>query len=115
MRGSNVHLPVELAERIDAHKARRDLSNGELVIEALEACHARLDTLLGHRAPTGGGLFTQRVTRRQRAANGPLFLFNFRLREDDFAVIDDLVTRHGAYSRTHLITAALTDYLSSAR
>lgn len=114
IRASNVHIPVVLMDRIAAKKASANLSNGELVIAALEACHDRLSDLIGQRGPTGGSLFTARMTRGVRTSDGPLTAFNIRLLQRDYAVIDQLVEKHGAFSRGHLVTAALTEYLRPA-
>jgi len=111
IRASNVHIPVALLGLIADKKSAAGLSNGELVIAALEACHDQLGDLVGQRGATGGSLFATRMTRGVRMSDGPLTAFNIRLQLRDYAVIDELVERHGAYSRGHLVTAALTEYL----
>jgi hypothetical protein len=39
-----------------------------------------------------------------------LTALNIRLYEDDYDILDQLVTTHGASSRGHLATVALTTY-----
>lgn len=111
IRASNVHIPVSLIEGIERRRASRQFSNGELVIDALEKAYPRLADLISRREPAGGTLFETRATRAVRTSDGPLTPLNIRLREADFEVIDSLVDRFGAYSRGHLITVALTEYL----
>lgn len=111
IRSSSVHVPVALLARIAAEKRRTGRSNGEIVIVALEACQDRLGELIGRHGPTGGSLFASRASRGVRLADGLLTALNVRLYEQDYEVLDELVAAHGAFSRGHLITTALTAYL----
>lgn len=112
VRPSNVHIPVALLEPIAQMKKTQGLSNGEIIISSIEGTYADLKDLI-HPAPTAGGnLFASRRSRASRANDGPLTPLNYRLREADYATLDQLVDELGASSRGHLITVALTAYLS---
>ncbi len=116
IRSSSVHIPAALIDRIIAERERSGRSNGEIVIAAIEATHSELQTLICRRDPAGGGgLFATRASRGARMTDGPLTALNVRLFEADYGVIDKLVAQFGAYSRGHLITAALTAYLDATQ
>jgi len=110
LRASNVHIPASFMPRLSKARTDRRLSNGEWVIVALEATHDQLGGLIRPQ-PTGGSLFAPRATRAARTYDGPLTPFNIRLREADYAVIDQLVEQFGASSRGHLITVAFDAFL----
>ena len=113
VRPTSVHIPTAVTARVAAERERSGRSNGEIVIAALEATHARLGELLGDgEPPAAGNLFgPRRATRSTRDLQGPLTPLSVRLLEADYAVLDALVAQHGAFSRGHLISAALTSYL----
>jgi hypothetical protein len=112
IRPSNVHIPVGLLQPITEKKTAAGLSNGEIIIQAIEATYEQLGELIHPAATSGGTLFASRRARSSRATDGPLTPLNYRLREADFATIDELVDRFAASSRGHLITAALTAYFA---
>lgn len=110
VRASNVHIPVALLEPIAAMKKQQGLSNGEIIISAIEATYADLKDLV-HPSPTAGGhLFAARHSRVSRGNDGPLTPLNYRLRGEDYQTLDRLVAQFDASSRGHLITVALTAY-----
>lgn len=111
VRASNVHIPASFMPRIEAARKTHGLSNGELVVAALEATVDDLPGLIGAPATTGGSLFAPRNPRVVRAHEGPLTPFNIRLREADYTVIDQVKNSVGANSRGHLITVAFDAYL----
>lgn len=114
VRASNVHIPVTLLEPIAALKKQKGLSNGEIIISALEATYTDLKDLI-HPSPTAGGhLFAARHSRVSRGNDGPLTPLNYRLRGEDYLTLDRLVEQFEASSRGHLITVALTAYLRPA-
>ena len=110
VRPSNVHIPIALLEPLVAKCKTDGLSHGEVIIVAIENAHPRLKDLIHPTATAGGGLFASRRSRASRKTDGPLTPLNYRLREADFATLDQLVDEFGASSRGHLITAALSDY-----
>lgn len=113
VRASNVHIPAELLDAFNTAKASHKLSNGELIITAIEATYEELQRQLRPPSATGGSLFAPRVSRPPRLpAKGPVTPVNYRLRPDDYATLDRLVRDLGASSRSHLISEALRTYLS---
>jgi hypothetical protein len=112
VRPSNVHIPVALLEPIARTKSDHGLSNGEIIISSIEGTYADLKDLIHPAVTAGGNLFASRRSRASRANDGPLTPLNYRLREEDYATLDRLVDEFGASSRGHLITVALTAYLS---
>lgn len=112
IRSSSVHIPAALMDKIVAERERSRRSNGQIVIAAIEDAHSKLGELIGQREAAGGDLFQRRTSRVVPAGDGPLTPLNVRLFEVDYEIIDKLVENFGAYSRGHLITAALTHYLS---
>lgn len=107
VRPSNVHIPVALLEPLTRRCRAEGLSHGEVIISSIEAAHSQLPDLIHPMATTGGSLFATRRSRASRAADGPLTPLNYRLREGDYATLDDLVEQFGASSRGHLITVSL--------
>lgn len=108
---STVHVPARLMPAIRTDRENTSRSNGELVIAAIEGCHAQLAELLGRRpAPTGGALFASRASRGARLSDGDLTPLNVRLYEADWEVIDTLVAQYQAFSRGHLISTALLHF-----
>ncbi len=111
-RRSNVHIPVRLLGPIATKTETEGLSNGEIIIAAIEQTFDQLPDLI-HPAPTtGGNLFDSRRSRVSRSTDGPLTPLNYGLREVDFETLDRLVTELRASSRGHLITAALSAYFT---
>ena len=78
---------------------------------ALEASADRLPHLMEDRPVTGGSLFKARSAHVSRSAE-PLTNLNFRLLVEDFEILDQLVLRVNAPSRSQLVTAALIAYLN---
>lgn len=114
VRASNVHIPVTLLEPIAALKKQKGLSNGEIIISAIEATYADLKDLIHPSATAGGSLFAARHSRVPRGSDGPLTPLNYRLRGGDYLTLDRLVDQFEASSRGHLITVALTAYFRTA-
>lgn len=112
IRGSNVHIPVELLKPLTAMCKAEGLSHGEVIIMAIERTYDRLPELMGPPATAGGSLFAERRSHTGRTPPGPVTPLNYRLRQSDFDTLDALVARLGASSRTQLINAALTGYLT---
>jgi len=112
VRPSNVHIPVALLAPIAKMKSDHGLSNGEIIISSIEGTYADLKDLIQPAVTAGGNLFASRRSRASRANDGPLTPLNYRLREEDYATLDRLVDEFGASSRGHLITVALTAFLS---
>lgn len=113
VRPSNVHVPVGLIDQLETWCERHAMSHGEAIISSLEAVYPRLGDLINPAATAGGNLFTARRSHTVRnEGTGPRTPLNYRLRDSDFAKLDELVAQFGATSRGHLITVALTAYLN---
>lgn len=112
VRPSNVLIPARLVTPIKVSRTQLGLTTGELIITALEATADQLGELLAVRRVTGGALFSARPASTS-INNEPQSSLNFRMRVEDFAILDSLVEEFGAASRSQLVTAALAAYLES--
>lgn len=111
VRASNVHIPVALIDALNETKRSTRMSNGDIIITALEQTYEELKTRIHPRPIAGGSLFSQRVSRPPRTPiTEPVTPLNYRLSTEDYAVLDRLVDELGATSRSHLITVALSAY-----
>lgn len=111
MRSSSLHLRSDLVQKVIDERTSNATSNGQVIIAALEVAAPHFTELLPPVAePTGGGLFATRTSRAPRVVQGPHSALNVRLFEADFTVLDQLVTTHGARSRSHLVDTALAYY-----
>lgn len=107
---SNVHLPEEIAQHLAEVGRRRNLTNGEMVIEALESTYGRLSEFVHPGGKVGGTLFKARgvgSTVKQKADTKQVA---FSLLRSDFEVIDRIKEELAARSRSHLLTAAFQAY-----
>lgn len=113
IRSTTVHVPAQLKDQVVAYRGTSELSNGDIVIAAIEHAHPHLGELIKPPSRAGGSLFEARAARSVRTTDGLPTPLNVRLFENDFDVLDELVTKFGAASRGHLITVALTDFFAS--
>ncbi|HEY5853252.1 MAG TPA: hypothetical protein VIW24_04145 [Aldersonia sp.] len=111
-RPSSVRLPKDILEQLAAARAATGMTNGDLFIVAIEHSAAKLETLLFPGGRIGGELFAARGVRAKTSRDSDMSQATFRLRPEDFNVIDDLVRRFGARSRGHLLTAALQGFFT---
>ena len=114
IKSSSVHIPTPLLEKLVTYRDQHGMSNGQVVIAAIEKAHPRLPDLIHPVTAGGGGLFEQRATRGVRTTEGPLTPLNVRLYAQDYEVIDRLVKEFGAFSRGHLVTVSLTEFFDNA-
>jgi len=110
---SVVHVPSSLLSLVAAERQRSGRSNGQILIDAIEAGHEHLTRLHHESSSIGGRLFTARTAKPQLPVAQPLSPLNIRLYEQDYEVLDRLVTELGAGSRSRLATLALAYYLES--
>ena len=115
IRPSNVHVPTALVDLLEAKRQSSGLTTGELILEAIEetVSKGKLEDLIHPGKTVGGTLFAARPSNRAAAHEaGHKAPVNYRLREGDYVVLDELVAKFKAPSRNHLIVAALKGYLS---
>lgn len=105
---SSVHIPTRLLTPVSDYCEANGMSNGQVVLTAIEFAHPHLHDLIHPATAGGGGLFAQRATRGARTHDGPLTPLNIRLYADDYEIIDKIVKDYGAFSRGHLVTVSLT-------
>lgn len=113
IRSSSIHIPTPLLEKLVKFRNEHGMSNGQVVIAAIEKAHPKMPQLIHPVTAGGGGLFAQRATRGVRTTEGPLTPLNVRLYTQDYEVIDRLVEEFGAYSRGHLVTVSLTEFFDN--
>ncbi|WP_157987507.1 hypothetical protein [Jiangella endophytica] len=111
---SVVHVPSSLLSLVAAERQRSGRSNGQILIDAIEAGHDHLVKLHNESNSIGGRLFTARTAKPQLPVAQPLSPLNVRLYEQDYEVLDRLVTELGAGSRSRLATLALAFYLDAS-
>ena len=109
LRPTSFSVPATLIDRLATFKAAHGgLTTADVLLDALESTEAELPAHLGP-APSEGRF--ARSPARRRPDRGRLGQLHVRLMASNFAILDDLVTRSGASSRSHLVTTALTLYL----
>ncbi|ACZ32415.1 hypothetical protein Xcel_3416 (plasmid) [Xylanimonas cellulosilytica DSM 15894] len=114
IRPSNVHVPTTLVDLLEAKRQTSGLTTGELILVAIEetVSKGKLEELIHPGKTVGGTLFAARPSNRAAAHEaGHKAPVNYRLREGDYVVLDELVAQYKAPSRNHLIVAALKGYL----
>ncbi len=108
-----VYLPVSLRSRLRERAAATGRSHTQLVFDALNATHTRLDGLLGTFAdrtgPVDGIFLAQRSGRRRHREDR--VQVSIRPHPANLAVIDELAARHTTGNRSALIAAALDEFL----
>jgi len=113
-RASNVNIPASLCAAVKARGHAEKKTPGELIIIALEDAGEGIRELVKPRPNIGGTFFSPRPQYRASTTDRDETItpLQFRMLPEDFTALDELVTRFGAKSRTALIIAALTAYLS---
>jgi len=121
-----VYLHPAAKAAATARRKEHKLTNAEIAFDSIDAVQHRLDRLIAdrrHRARPDNSLFPGR-TRRGRlngggaanaAGDARRVLWGFRATGDEVAVIDRLVTRSGAESRSELVAVALEEALLAYR
>lgn len=113
VRASNIHIPARLVTPLAEERKTSGMSNGDLIIKALEENYEVLQQQLRPPTTTGGKLFAARTATPPRPQHEePISPLNYRLTEEDYRTLDTLVHDLGASSRSELISRALDLYLS---
>lgn len=117
----SVYVLPEAVRAAETMRRRTRRTNAEIAYAALDAVRDRLGELVAARQ-TGqaetGSMFPARRSRNPRAVaaqDGRRQLWSMQATEGELAVIDDLVERHGARSRSELISCAVEAHLIRKR
>lgn len=116
MRAVTLSLPATLIQDVRARARRDGISQPEVLMDALVATVDRLPGLLaqgsGQSQARSDGLFLRTVS-GPSAAGEPLGTLTLRMLGPNVDAIDNLVSEHGAVSRSALCATALREYLRS--
>lgn len=104
------YISVPVRERLRVNAG--DLTYTEVVLAALDATHAKLADRFTAATRPANSLFAGPVRSTPRRHEEPHVQVSLRPMGDDLAVIDRLVEKMNASSRSALINAALDEYLS---
>lgn len=85
-----LHLPTAIATQLVAARTERRLTNGELIIAAIEAMHDRLNDLIHPGEVVGGRIFKARGVGSTSPGKVPTTPVAYSLRASDFEVLDEL-------------------------
>lgn len=122
VRGTTIYIAAHLFDRIESVRTTKRMSNGEIVLAAVDATHRQLPALIAaertaaaggeNDAAAGDSLFAPRPSAGRPRKAVARTMLQVRFREADYAVLDRLVAQVGANSRSHLINLALDAYLA---
>lgn len=105
------YVPAEVSTQVRDAARRADLTNADLVFDAIEATRDQLPVLLAPPAlPTSNDQLFARAKRRPSAKKVQISAI---ISAGNLAAIDRLVSELGADSRSHLVEVALAAYLSA--
>jgi len=108
---TSVRIDAHCAARLKSYRDAVGWTTGEVIIDALERTIDELPDRLYPDGAIGGNLFARRGTSGQPTSTSSKVPLYLRLRTEDYTVLDGLVEKTGARSRTHLIETAVTAYL----
>lgn len=110
IRAISVSLPVSLAQEIKERAKVTSTTHADLLMDAVVAHHGHLDELINQVKPAAevDALFVRTPSRAPVEAYTALSL---RMRSANVEVLDALVAKHGAQSRSQLCVAVLTAHL----
>lgn len=110
-RGHTVfYVAIETNDQVRSKARQENLTNAEIIFDAIEATRDQLAERLGpdYAAPGSGQLFA-RPDRRP----GKKVQLSAIISDRNLAAIDSLVGEYGAESRSHLVEVALAAYLQA--
>lgn len=110
-RGHTVfYVAIETNDQVRAKARQEDLTNAEIIFDAIEATRDELtDRLSPDYTPPGSGQLFARPDRRP----GKKVQLSAIISDRNLAAIDTLVGELGAESRSHLVEVALTAYFQA--
>lgn len=107
-----IYLPVSVRDRLKTAADQRGLTYTDVLLDAIDAVHDRLDELLGDdRQRPSHSLFRGRRRRTRQRRDEDQVQVTVRPTRDDLATIDSLVSQHSATSRSGMATTVLDAYL----
>lgn len=105
------YVPVDLGTRVRDFARQRDLTNAEVIFDAIEATQDQLPQLLA--APTTPSGPNRLFTRTEKRPVGKKVQISAAIGSANLQAIDQLVADLGADSRSQLIESALSAYLDA--
>ena len=107
-------LPSDLVVKIKEHARHQRLTQPAVLLDALSASQDRLGELIASRRPVEqlDSLF---IRTSPQVRTEPMATLSMRLLAPNVDVIDQLVVKYGAPSRSTLCAVALRDYLSRSK
>lgn len=107
-------LPAELVVLIKDHARNQRLTQPELLLDALTASQDRFGELVASRRPVAQSSDSLFVRTSPQVRAEPMATLSMRLLAPNVDVIDQLVIKYNAPSRSALCAVALRDYLSGS-
>jgi hypothetical protein len=105
------YVPLEVSEQVRDMARRADLTNADVIFDAIEATQDDLPGLLAAPAVAAGG--DRLFARAERRPVGKKVQISAVISPSNLAAIDGLVEKAGADSRSHLVEVALSAFFRS--
>ena len=105
------YVPLEVSEQVRDMARRADLTNADVIFDAIEATQDDLPRLLP--APVSPAGNDRLFARAERRPVGKKVQISAVISPSNLAAIDGLVERLGADSRSHLVEVALSAFFTS--
>lgn len=114
VRAISLSLPLTIRTQLREHARATGQSQGDVVLDAVEATVDSLDRLIEGERPTpvSTGMFDR--TPARQPSSEPYVALSLRMKSTNVATLDHLCQRHDAASRSQLCTVALRSYLNRA-
>lgn len=105
------YVPLDVSERVRDMARREDLTNADVIFDAIEASQEDLPRLLA--APVVPAGNDRLFARAERRPVGKKVQISAVISPSNLAAIDGLVKKLGADSRSHLVEVALSAFFTS--
>jgi hypothetical protein len=105
------YVPLEVSEQVRDMARRADLTNADVIFDAIEATQDDLPRLLP--APVIPAGNDRLFARAERRPVGKKVQISAVISPSNLAAIDGLVEKLGADSRSHLVEVALSAFFTS--
>jgi hypothetical protein len=114
-----VYVTASVKAAAERHRKQHQLTNGEIVLDALDSTHDELAELIAAQQTTPrpeDSLFpARRASRRASSPNTRKVPFAFRATALELGIIQDMVRDFGANSQSELIAVAMDRFLLQPR